>query len=395
MTPPKRFASNPATAPYKNHSIDGKQTKIFVCSNSAWNLANFRKPVIEALVAAGHEVICVAPADGQEGRLTAMGARFRAISMRATGTSPLEDLRLLLDYIRLIRAERPHLFLGFTAKPNIFGSLAARLTGVPTVATISGLGSAFLKGGPLGWILLRLYRAALGRARAIFFQNASDRDLFIARRIARPDQARLVAGSGVDLDHFAPAPAEPHDEIRFLLIARLLLDKGIGEFVEAARIVRRRFPNARFQLLGGPGGDNPSAVPDADLARWATEDIVEQLGVRDDVRPEIAAADCVVLPSYREGLSRSLLEAAAMGRPLVASDVPGCREVIDDGVTGFLCEVRSAASLAAAMERVAELHPADRAAMGIAGRHKVAAEYGQKLVADAYLAEADRVAGAG
>lgn len=395
MTPANRFAETSTTSSYENSLTNCKTIKILISSNSAWNLANFRKPVIEALVGAGHEVICVAPADGHEGRLEAMGARFRPVSMRATGTSPLEDLRLLLDYIRVIRSERPHLFLGFTAKPNIYGSLGARLAGVPVVATISGLGSAFLKGGALGWVLLRLYRAALGRARAIFFQNASDRDLFIARRIARPDQARLVAGSGVDLDYFVLTPMEARPEVRFLLVARLLLDKGIGEFVEAARIVRRRFPNARFQLLGGPGGDNPSAVPQADLARWAAEAIVEQLGVRDDVRPEIAAADCVVLPSYREGLSRSLLEAAAMGRPLVASDVPGCREVIDHGVSGFLCDVRSAGSLAAAMDQIAAMSPAERAVMGTAGRRKVAAEYDQRRVADIYLAEADRVASGG
>ena len=388
MTSPNNFAQNVLTGPYTNNLTVEKHAKIIVSSNSAWNLANFRKPVIEALIAAGIEVVAVAPADGQEGRLEAMGATFRAIKMRATGMSPFEDARLLLDYITLLRAERPCLFLGFTAKPNIYGSLAARITGVPVAATISGLGSAFLKGGALGWLLLRLYRSALTKAQAIFFQNETDRALFVDRRIARPDQARLVAGSGVDLDHFALTAVEPHDDLRFLLVARLLLDKGIAEFVAAARIVRQRYPGARFQLLGGPGGDNPSAVPHADLARWAAEDIVELLGVQDDVRPAIAAADCVVLPSYREGLSRSLLEAAAMGRPLIASDVPGCREVIDDGVTGFLCAVRSAGSLATAMERIAAMSPAERAAMGANGRRKVAAEYDQKLVAAAYLAEA-------
>ena len=388
MTSPNNFAQNVLTCPYTNNLTAAKHTKIMVSSNSAWNLANFRKPVIEALIAAGIEVVAVAPADGQEGRLEAMGATFRAIKMRATGMSPFEDARLLRDYITLLRAERPGLFLGFTAKPNIYGSLAARITGVPVAATISGLGSAFLKGGALGWLLLRLYRSALANAQAILFQNETDRALFVDRRIARPDQARLVAGSGVDLDRFALTAVEQHDDLRFLLVARLLLDKGIAEFVAAARIVRQRYPGARFQLLGGPGGDNPSAVPHADLARWAAEDIVELLGVQDDVRPAIAAADCVVLPSYREGLSRSLLEAAAMGRPLIASDVPGCREVIDDGVTGFLCAVRSAGSLATAMERIAAMSPGERAAMGANGRRKVAAEYDQKLVAAAYLAEA-------
>ncbi len=260
------------------------------------------------------------------------------------------------------------------------------------VATISGLGSAFLKGGALGWILLRLYRAALSRAQAVFFQNEADRRMFVDLGIVRSSQTKVVAGSGIDLAHFAPAPRGAHDGVQFLLIGRLLLDKGIAEFVEAARIVRERFPDARFQLLGGPGGNNPSAVPDDALRRWADEGLVELLGVHDDVRSDIAAADCVVLPSYREGLSRSLLEAAAMGRPLIASDVPGCREVIDDGVTGLLCKVRSAPSLAEAMIRMAGMTADERDAMGAAGRRKVAAEFDQKLVVAFYLAEAARVA---
>jgi len=154
--------------------------------------------------------------------------------------------------------------------------------------------------------------------------------------------------------------------------------------------VRRRFPDTRFQLLGGTGGDNPSAVPQADLARWAAETIVEQLGVHDDVRPFIAAAGCIVLPSYREGLPRSLLEGSAMARPLIASDVPGCREVVDHGITGLLCKVRSAQSLASMMERLLEMTDKERLEMGAAGRRKVATEFDQRLVAEAYLAELAR-----
>jgi glycosyltransferase involved in cell wall biosynthesis len=368
----------------------GKGSTILLSSNSSWNLVNFRKPVIDALVGAGYRVIAAAPPDGHETKLEALGVLFCPLNMRASGTSPTEDARLLLDYIRLLRAQRPAMFFGFTAKPNIYGSLAARLLGIPVVATISGLGSAFLKGGPLGMLLLGLYRAALGGARAIMFQNPADRDLFIARRIARPEQARLVAGSGIDLDRFRPEPSRADDGFRFLLIARLLLDKGIAEFVDAARIVRRTHSDVRFQLLGGPGGDNPSAVPESELARWAAESMVEQLGVSDDVRSQIAAADCIVLPSYREGLPRSLLEGAAMARPLIATDVPGCRDVIEDGVTGLLCEVRSARSLADAMERMLAMTAGDRAAMGEAGRRKVEAEFDQRLVAKTYLEELAR-----
>lgn len=390
MSPPVNppSTSQPSARPTK--PSHGKTKTIILSSNSAWNLVNFRGPVIEALVAAGHEVIAAAPADGYEARLQAMGARFRPLRMRGAGTSPIEDLRLLLDYISLLRDERPALFLGFTAKPNIYGSLAARITGVPVAATISGLGSAFLKGGLLGGLLLRLYRLALGGAQAIIFQNEADRDLFVTRRVARPEQARLVAGSGIDLGRFTPAAVECRDPFCFLLIGRLLLDKGVAEFVEAARIVRRSHPRARFQLLGGSATDNPSAVPQADLARWSAESIVEQLGVQEDVRPFIAAANCVVLPSYREGLPRSLLEGAAMARPLIASDVPGCRDVVEDGVNGLLCDVRSATSLAAAMQEMMSMTPARRSAMGAAGRRKVEAEFDQRIVADFYLAEAAR-----
>ena len=370
--------------------IHGNRAKILLSSNSAWNLANFRKPVIEALVAAGYDVIAAAPADGKEQALIAMGATFRPLRMSVGGTSPVEDSRLLLDYIKLLRAERPAMFLGFTAKPNIYGSLAARITGVPVIATISGLGSAFLRGGLLGRILMGLYRAALHGARAVMFQNPTDRDLFIDRKVVRPDQARLVAGSGIDLDRFVPAAVPDDGQFRFLLIARLLLDKGIAEYIDAARAVRLRHPETRFQLLGGEGGDNPSAVPPADLKRWSAESIVELLGASDDVRPHIAAANCVVLPSYREGLPRSLLEGAAMARPLIASDVPGCRDVVDDGVTGLLCEVCSAESLAEAMERMVTMTAAERARMGAAGRRKVEADYDQRLVVAAYLAEIAR-----
>lgn len=390
MLPPENSSSIEPTSVSLTGASHGKTRKIMLSSNSAWNLANFRGPVIEALVAAGDDVIAVAPADGSEVRLRAMGARFRPIRMRGAGTSPVEDLRLLLDYISLLREERPAMFLGFTAKPNIYGSLAARITRVPVAATISGLGSAFLKGGILGGLLLRLYRLALGGAQAIIFQNPADRDLFIAQRVARPGQVRLVAGSGIDLGRFVPVPMAPADAFCFLLIGRLLLDKGVAEFVEAARIVRQSHPHARFQLLGGSADDNPSAVSKADLTRWSAESIVEQLGVHDDVRPYIAAANCVVLPSYREGLPRSLLEGAAMARPLIASDVPGCRDVVEDGVNGLLCAVRSPESLAAAMQRMMAMTPAVLSAMGAAGRRKVEAEFDQRMVAGFYLAEVAR-----
>jgi glycosyltransferase involved in cell wall biosynthesis len=200
-------------------------------------------------------------------------------------------------------------------------------------------------------------------------------------------QAQLLPGSGIDLHRFAPAPLpDPDAPPVFLMIARLLRDKGVVEFVEAARQVKLHHPKARFQLLGAVGSENRSAIDRSTLEEWLSEGVVEHLGSTPDVRPAIAAASCVVLPSYREGAPRTLIEAAAMARPVIATDVPGCRAVVEDGVSGFLCAARSGESLSAAMERFLALSPDARRAMGAAGRAKMVREYDQKLVVDAYLA---------
>jgi glycosyltransferase involved in cell wall biosynthesis len=208
--------------------------------------------------------------------------------------------------------------------------------------------------------------------------------LFVERRIVRSDQARVLPGSGVDLERFSPAP-QPSGPTIFLLIARLLRDKGVVEFVEAARRLRAEFPDARFQLLGPIDEGNRSAIGRVEVDRWVADGVVEYLGTMDDVRPAIAAATAVVLPSYREGLPRSLLEGAAMARPLIAADVPGCRAVVDDGVNGYLCRVRDPSSLADAMRRLAQASMAERQAMGEAARRKVQERFSEELVTRAYL----------
>jgi glycosyltransferase involved in cell wall biosynthesis len=220
----------------------------------------------------------------------------------------------------------------------------------------------------------------------VFFQNDEDRQLFVRNKLVREGKARLLPGSGIDLERFAPAPPRDADAApTFLLIARLLRDKGVIEYVEAARLVRREVPEARFQLLGFLDVENRTAVSRAEVQGWQAEGLVEYLGASDDVRPAIAAADCVVLPSYREGLPRTLLEGAALARPLIATDVPGCRQVVDEGMNGFLCEVRNPRSLADAMLRMIRLSSAERAAMGAAGRAKMERDYDEKLVIGRYL----------
>ena len=364
-----------------------RQTILFV-SNTAWNLANFRRPLIEAFVARGDKVICAASPDAHERSLLVLGAEFEPLAVDAGGTSPIADGRLLLSLVAFIRRLRPDTVFSFTIKPNIYAAIAARRCGVRVIPTVSGLGSSFLGGGLTAAITNRLYRQALRPLDTVMFQNGDDRDLFVVRGLVDPSAPVLVRGSGIDLDRFRAPATPPPAPFRFLLIARLLRDKGLTEYAEAARRLRSENVDARLQLLGPDGGTNPSAVPMALVERWVADGTIDYLGSTDDVRPAIAGARCIVLPSYREGLPRSLLEGAAMSRPLIATDVPGCRDLVSDGINGLLCAPRSADDLARAMNAMLAASDRERAAMGAAGRKLVEEQYDQRLVADAYLREA-------
>jgi glycosyltransferase involved in cell wall biosynthesis len=362
--------------------------RIVISANTAWNLYNFRAGLIRSLLDCGIEVVAVAPPDDEyAGRLAELGCRFEAIPMDSMGTSPLSDTLLALRFIRLFRRLKPDRFLGFTVKPNIYGSIAARLCGIPVINNISGLGTAFLGSLWLNWVVRILYRLALRDARHVFFQNPDDRRLFLDGRLAHADRSSVLPGSGVDLDWFCLSTGEPPRRagMHFLLIARLLRDKGIVEFVEAARLVKAARGEARFTLLGFLGVENRSAIDAATLSAWVEEGVVDYAGSAEDVRPFIADADCVVLPSYREGTPRTLLEAAAMAKPLIASDVPGCREVVDDGVNGYLCRARDGADLARQCERFLDLSYDDRLRMGKASRSKAERQFDEKFVVRRYI----------
>lgn len=360
--------------------------RVVVAANSAGNIVTFRQGLIRALKAGGYDPVAVAPNDPPaEERMAALGVDRVRVELNRSGLNPIADFKLLLAYRRILKRVAPLAVLGFTIKPNIYGSIAARSLGIPAIPNVSGLGTAFLMGGPLKTLVTAMYRFAFRRCEVVFFQNPDDVELFVENGIVRRSQARMVPGSGIDLRHYAPSPV-PAGPPTFLLIARLLRDKGIREYVEAARSLRPEFRNARFQLLGPLDPGNRSAIQQAELDRWIANGVIEYLGPREDVRPHVAAATAIVLPSYREGLPRALLEGAAMGRPLVATDVPGCREVVEHGVNGLLCEVRSADSLAEAMRSVIEMSPQSRSAMGAAARRTVEERFSEERVVEAYLA---------
>jgi glycosyltransferase involved in cell wall biosynthesis len=365
-----------------------KPRTLVISINASWNIVNFRSGLIRGLQQAGYRVVALAPRDAWSDRLGELGVEFQPIPMDRKGLSPTRDLALLWRYRRALRRLRPDAFLGYTAKPNVWGSLAAQSLGIAVINNVSGLGTAFIRGGWLGKVVSALYRLAFRRSATIFFQNDEDRDLFVAKRIVAPAKARLLPGSGVDSERFRPAVDRAGDAFRpfaFLLIARLLRDKGVVEYVEAAREVRRTAPEARFRLLGFLDPDNRSAIARRELDSWVAEGLIDYLGQTDDVRSAIADSDCVVLPSYREGLPRTLLEAAAMSKPLIATDVPGCRQVVRHEVNGLLCRVRDSASLAAAMLEMLLAPRERRDGWGKAGRAMVEAEYDERIVVERYL----------
>ena len=359
--------------------------KIIISLNTAWNLVNFRSGLIRALVAAGHEVIAVAPEDRYAVGLKALGCRFVPLHMDNGGTNPIKDVLLTWRFLRMFAYERPDVYLGYTVKPNVYGSLAAHMLHIPVINNIAGLGAVFIKDSWLVRVVRWLYRAALKRSAKVFFQNDDDRQLFIDSGIVRAKVTDLLPGSGIDLKRFTPTFNDINIKFRFLLIARMLRDKGVGEYVEAAKLLRARWPQVEFCLLGFVDVQNPAAISRKEMDTWVAEGVVNYLGVSDDVRAEITTADCIVLPSYREGTPRTLLEAAAMARPIITTDAVGCREVVDDGVNGYLCKVRDAGDLAEKMERMLSLSKEQRVKMGMRGRAKMEAEFDEQIVIKKYL----------
>jgi glycosyltransferase involved in cell wall biosynthesis len=368
--------------------------RVIIALNTAWNLFNFRSGLIRALVSHGYNVIAVAPADEYAPQLAALGCRFVPLPMDNKGTHPGRDLLLLWRFIRLMRKEGPDVFLGYTVKPNVYGSLAAHFSGVPVINNVAGLGTVFIKGGWVNWFVRALYRGALARSRKVFFQNEDDRQLFITGGLVNEALTDRLPGSGVDLKKFEPVPLPGRSVIRFLLIARMLWDKGVGECVEAARLLKSRGLNSEVCLLGFLDVQNPAAISTTQMDEWVAEGVVRYLGVSDNVREEIAQADCVVLPSfYREGTPRTLLEAAAMARPIITTDSVGCRDVVDDGVNGLLCRPRDATDLADKMALMISMSQTEREAMGLRGREKVEREFDEKIMIDKYLAAIEAVLG--
>lgn len=364
---------------------DAPPRRLLLIAAHAPSLVSFRGPLIADLVARGCAVHAASTDIDPATRaaVTALGATVHTIRLDRQGSNPLADLRTFVDLKRLIRHIAPDLVLTYTIKPNIWGAHAAAACGVRSVAMVAGLGTAFADtgtGGPryrvIRAVARRLYRRAADRNWRVIFQNPDDRDDFIAAGcLADPSKARMVNGSGVDLDHYAPAPL-PEEPV-FLMVARILVAKGVREYARAAALVRKTHPEARFRLVGYFDG-GPDAVDPAEMEDWQAGGL-EFLGPSDDVRPDLAACRIYVLPSWREGTPRSVLEAMATGRAILTTDAPGCRETVEDGRNGYLVPVRDPEALAARMRELID-DPALTARMGAESLEIARAKYDVRKV---------------
>ncbi len=358
----------------------------FLTSNTSWYLYNFRGSTIQALCKSGDRVICLSPADGFSQRLVdEFGAEHIALPLDGKSTGAVQELVSLRYIWKVMRQSKPDFVFNFTVKMNIYCGLVCALQEIPFANNISGLGTAFIHDSWLFRRVRQVYGLVNQRARHLFFQNDEDLSVFRDKAMLGATPYTLLPGSGVNLQRFQVSPLPQSGAITFIMIARLLGDKGVREYAEACGQLKAQGLEVRCLLVGPVGVSNRTAITKEEVDGWVARGWLEYLGETDDVRPLIEQAHVLVLPSYREGMPRTVLEAAAMGRPAIVSNVPGCRHAIEPDVTGWFCEVRSVKSLAQQMIRVYGLSPLQRQKAGDAARLRMEAYFGEDRVVQAYL----------
>ena len=362
--------------------------KILLTGNSDIVIYNFRKELVERLLNEKYEVHLLLPYGKGEKieSLKRLGCYYLEIQINRRGTNPFEDIKLIADYKRILHKINPDIVLTYTIKPTIYGGMACQKLGIPYIANITGLGTAVENPGIMQKITVALYKKAFQRVRCVFFQNKENKQFFAERQIAN-DKHRLIPGSGVNLKHFSLLPYPSDATIEFLFIARVMKEKGIDQYLEAAEIIREKYPHTRFHVLGFC----EEAYEDI-LKAYEARGVIQYHGLQDDVRVFHQRAHCTIHPSYYpEGMSNVLLESEACGRPVITTNRSGCGETMEDGKTGFLFEAKNTESLVQAIERFLALSNEERRQMGLKGRQKVEQEFDRQIVVDAYIEEIEKI----
>ncbi len=367
--------------------------KVAIVVNTAWNIVNFRLGLIEALMAQGHQVLAIAPPDNYLARIEETGCQFIPLKrLERKGTNPVRDLQLTHELYRVFQREKVDVALLYTIKPNIYGSFAAAFANVKTICTVTGLGYSFISNGLVSRIAKGLYKRAFRRATRIAFQNRDDRQLFIDLGLASAEKCILIKGSGIKTDFFKPMPkANAQDQFVFLFVGRMLFDKGVQELLEAAAKIKAKHSKVAFWMVGALDQDNPSCISKDLLKTYEDKGIIRYFGQSDKVREIMRDADVVVLPSYREGLPRVMLEALSMAKPVITTEAAGCRETVQDGENGYMVPIKDAEALAEAMEKMLQHSPKELQQMGNVGRAMALAQFDEQIIVQQYLKEIEQM----
>jgi glycosyltransferase involved in cell wall biosynthesis len=359
--------------------------KIAVFANSDWNVYNYRQALIKALLEKGYEVVAMAPGNTYRKNIENLGCSYVEVkNISRKGTNPIKDLQLIWELSRIYRSEKIDLVLCFTIKPNIYGSFATLFSITYAISTITGLGYSFLKGGVISFISNVLYKLAFKISAGVVFQNSDDLKLFRDLRIVDKDKTKLIRGSGIDVEYFNKSSKNVSDNFELLFVGRLLLDKGVMELLEAFSKVLISNSKLLLTLVGGIDQGNPASIGEDVIRKYESENI-RFVGHQSNVKNYIEISDAVVLPSYREGLPRVLLEAMSMSKPIIVTDVAGCREVVNDEVNGFLVKPQDVASLELSILKMIEMTDLERLKMGAEGREMVEKYFSDQVICGQYL----------
>ena len=361
-----------------------RQKTIALVANTTWNIYNFRLNVIRKFTAEGYTIIVLSPVD----EFIHYKKEFPEVThipierLDRDGTNPIRDLSLVMEFIKKYKAVEPDIIIHYTIKPNIYGALAAKFCKIPSIAVVTGLGYSFLHAGFVKRMTHWLYKMTLRLHDKVIFESQDDRSLFIDLGLSTKEKSISIKGCGVNVNHYISKVPLRTDKTIFTYVGRLLYDKGIREFVGAAEIIKASHPDISFWLIGDIDDENPASIKKDDLLKWVKQGTVIYHGSTSDVREFIEQSSCIVLPSYREAIARSLTEAMSMKKAVIATNVAGCREAVDHNINGYLVPVRNKEALAAAMLKFIDLAYEDKTKMGLKGREKVLAEFDDRLIAE-------------